>query len=75
MADLKRCRLARDEANLSLKRAKLARDGLAESLKLAQETLLQAQIALQTDRAAARQAELRTVIAAAETDLASLPRC
>ena len=74
MADLKRRRLARDEADLSLKRAELARDGLAESLKLAQETLLQAQIALQTDRAAARQAELRTVIAAAETDLANLQR-
>ena len=48
--------------------------GLAESLKLAQETLLQAQIALQTDRTAARQAELRAAIAAAETDLAALRR-
>ncbi len=72
LADLKRRRLERDEADLGLKRAELARDGLAESLKLAQETLLQAQIALQTDRAAARQAELRAAIAAAETDLAAL---
>ena len=64
----------RDEADLSLKRAELARDGLQESFKLAQETLLQAQIALQTDRTAAHQAELRAAIAAAETDLAALRR-
>ena len=74
LADLKRRRLERDEADLGLKRAELARDGLRESLKLAQETLLQAQLALQTDRTAARQAELRAAIAAAETDLAALRR-
>jgi uncharacterized protein YPO0396 len=74
LAGLKHRRLARDEADLGLKRAELARDGLAESLKLAQETLLQAQIALQTDRTATRQAELRTAIAAAEADLAALQR-
>ncbi|MGE5603031.1 MAG: ATP-binding protein, partial [Nitrososphaerales archaeon] len=72
LAGLKRRRLERDEADLSLKRAELGRDGLAESLKLAQEALLQAQLALQTDRTAARQAELRAAIAAAETDLAAL---
>jgi uncharacterized protein YPO0396 len=74
LADLKRRRLERDEADLGLKRAELARDGLAESLKLAQEALLQAQIALQTDRTASRQAELRAAIAAAETDLTVLQR-
>ncbi len=74
LAGLKRRRLERDEADLGLKRAELARDGLAEGFKLAQETLLQAQIALQTDRAASRQAELRAAIAAAEADLAALQR-
>ena len=74
LADLKRRRLERDEADLGLQRAELARDGLGESLKLAQEALLQAQIALQTDRTAARQAELRAAVAAAETDLAALQR-
>ncbi|OIO89877.1 MAG: hypothetical protein AUK03_13820 [Anaerolineae bacterium CG2_30_64_16] len=74
LAGLKRRRLERDEADLGLKRAELARDGLGESLKLAQETLLQAQLALQTDRTAARQAELRAAIATAETDLAALCR-
>ena len=74
LADLKRRRLERDEADLGLQRAELTRDGLAESLKLAQETLLQAQIALQTDHTAARQAELRAAVAAAETDLAALQR-
>ncbi|MDQ1300952.1 MAG: hypothetical protein QG637_873, partial [Chloroflexota bacterium] len=74
LAVLKRRRLERDEADLGLKRAELARDGLAESLKLAQETLLQAQIALQTDRTAARQVELRTALTAAEADLAALQR-
>jgi len=74
LADLKRRRLERDEADLALQRAELARDGLQENLKLAQETLLQAQIALQTDRTAARQAELRAVITRLETDLAALRR-
>jgi uncharacterized protein YPO0396 len=74
LTDLKRRRLERDEADLSLKRAELFRDGLAESLKLTQDTLLQAQIALQTDRTAARQAELAAVIASAEADLAALRR-
>ena len=74
LADLKRRQLERDEADLGLKRAELARDGLAESLKLAQETLLQAQLALQTDRTAARQAELRAAIATTENDLAALQR-
>jgi uncharacterized protein YPO0396 len=74
LGELNRCRLERDEADVSLRRAELARDGLAESLKLAQETLLQAQIALQTDRTATRQAELATAIAAAETDLAAARR-
>ena len=74
LAGLKRRRLERDEADLGLKRAELARDGLGESFKLAQETLLQAQLALQTDRTAARQAELRAAIAAAENDLAALQR-
>ena len=71
---LKRRRLERDEADLGLQRAELARDGLGEGLKLAQETLLQAQLALQTDRTANRQAELRAAIAATETDLAALQR-
>jgi uncharacterized protein YPO0396 len=72
LTDIKRHRLARDEADLSLKRAELTRDGLQESFKLAQETLIQAQLALQTDRTAGRQVELRAAIAAAETDLATL---
>jgi uncharacterized protein YPO0396 len=74
LADLRRRRLERDEADLGLKRAELSRDGLAESLKLAQEALLQTQLALQTDRTAARQAELRAAIVATETDLATLQR-
>ena len=74
LADIKRHRLARDEADLSLKRAELTRDGLQESFKRAQEALIQAQLALQTDRTASRQTELRAAIAAAETDLATLRR-
>jgi len=74
LVDLKHRRLERDEADLGLQRAELARDGLGESLKLAQETLLQAQLALQTDRTALRQSELRTTIASHEADLATLRR-
>jgi uncharacterized protein YPO0396 len=74
LAELKGRRLERDEADLALKRAELARDGLGESLKIAQETLLQAQIALQTDRTAARQGELRTAIAAQTAELDALRR-
>ncbi len=74
LAELKRRRLERDEADLGLKRAELARDGLAESLKLAQEVLLEAQLALQTDRTAARQAELRAAVTAAESDVAEQRR-
>lgn len=74
LADLKRRRLERDEADLALQRAGLARDGLAESLKTAHETLLQAQIALQTDRTATRQEELRIAIAGQETELDALRR-
>jgi uncharacterized protein YPO0396 len=72
LAELKRRRLERDEADLALKRTELARDGLQESLKVAQETLLQAQIALQTDRTAARQSELRAALAVQEAELDAL---
>lgn len=74
LADLKRHRLQRDEADLGLQRVQLTREGLAESLKFAQERLVEAQIALQTDRTAARQSEIGAAIARAESDLAGRER-
>ncbi len=74
LADLKRCRFQRDEADLALKRTEMTRDGLQESLKLAQETLLQAQITLQTDRTATRQDELHSAMAQQEADRVALRR-
>jgi uncharacterized protein YPO0396 len=72
--DLKARRLERDETDLALQRGQLQRDGLAESLKLAQDAQVQAQVALATDRTAARQGELRAAIKEATGRLDTLRR-
>ena len=74
LGELKHRRLERDEVDLALQRAELLRDGLQESFKIAQEALLQAQIALQTDTTATRQQELRMTIAAQSAELETMRR-
>ncbi len=72
LTDLKQRRVDLDEAHLTLNRARLQRDALAEELKRAQNALVEAQVALQTDTAATRERELREKIAALEVELKSL---
>jgi uncharacterized protein YPO0396 len=72
MAKLKRHRLALNQAQLDLSRLGLQRDDLAEELTHARRLLVDAQVALRTDTAAARQNSLREEIACAEAELTDL---
>jgi uncharacterized protein YPO0396 len=72
LAELKRHRLALDQAQLDLSRLGLQRDDLAERLAHARQALVDAQVALRTDTTAARQSSLREEIAHAEAELADL---
>jgi len=72
LAELKRHRLALDQAQLDLSRLGLQRDDLAERLAHARQALVDAQVALRTDTTAARQNTLREEIARAEAELADL---
>ncbi len=72
LADLKRLRQELDEKRVALSRAELQRDELAEQRKLAQEALVQAQVALQTDTTATRTRDLRQKISSLEAQLRDL---
>jgi uncharacterized protein YPO0396 len=63
LAQLKRLRQERDEKHVALSRVELERDGLTERRKLAEQNLLDARVALQTDTSAVRQESLRQQIA------------
>lgn len=72
LANLKTRRLELDETRLALQRAALERDTLDERLRQAQAALLDSRVALQTNRTAAREKELREQIGALETELEGL---
>jgi uncharacterized protein YPO0396 len=71
-AALKERRIELDEANLAFSRAGLQREDLASRLQRAQTLLIDAQVALQTDRTAAREKELRDLLANLTAELATL---
>lgn len=72
LAELKRYRQERDEKQVELSRLELRRDDLAEQIRHANHALIEAQVALRTDAAAARQEALNKEIALLETELAGL---
>lgn len=72
LGNLKTRRLELDEARLALSRAGLQRDELAEGLQHAQNALVDAQVALQTDTTAIREKELREKIAVLDAELGAL---
>ncbi|MGD9317126.1 MAG: SbcC/MukB-like Walker B domain-containing protein [Anaerolineae bacterium] len=61
-----------DEKRMDLSRAELRRGSLEENLGFARQALLDAQVALQTDATAAREAALRQEIAALEEEVTAL---
>ncbi len=71
-AELKNARLKLDEIRLELNRAGIQREQLASNLKYAESALLDAKIALQTDRTAIKQRDLSEKIAAIRTELTLL---
>ena len=73
-AELKNRRLELDELRMQLARLGYQREGLMEQLGHAQHALVEAQIALQTDRTAAREKELREKIAGVQSELGELQR-
>ncbi len=70
--DLKGRRLQLDEARLALSHAELQGEELALRLRYAQSALLDAQVSLQTDQAAAREKELRHKLSALEGEISAL---
>ncbi|MBN1138633.1 MAG: AAA family ATPase [Anaerolineae bacterium] len=74
LADLKRYRLELDEKRLELSRAELRRESLEDTLGFARQALLDAQVALQTDAAAAREKALQQEIGSAQQEVESLQR-
>ena len=74
LAEVRRRRHELDEKRLELSRAELRRDDLEENLKFARQTLLDAQVALQTDATAARERALRKETAALRETVESLRR-
>lgn len=74
LADLKRYRLELDEKRLELSRAELRRESLEDTLGFARQALLDAQVALQTDAAAARDKALRQEIGTVQQAVESLRR-
>ncbi len=73
-AELLRRQNERSEAGVLWQRAAQARDNLQVQRTAAQEALLQAQLALQTDVSAIRQQTLRATLATHESELAALRR-
>lgn len=72
MDDLKSRRLQLDEARLALSRFELQGEELAKHLRYAGSALLDAQVALQTDRTAAREKELCEKLAALQAEITAL---
>ena len=70
--DLKNRRIQLDEANLAFSRAQLQKEDLTQRANRAQTLLVDAQVALQTDRTALRQEELREMISRAAGELTIL---
>ena len=70
--ELKRCRVALEETKLNLSRAELRRDDISEQLKRAENGLLDAKVALQSDLTAIREKELRDKIGLANAELSQL---
>jgi len=72
LTELKRRRLELDEVRLQLSQAEVQRDEMVENLRFAQSALLDARMALETDRTATRQKELETQIATLQSELKTL---
>ncbi|MEK7323652.1 MAG: hypothetical protein AAB217_00160, partial [Chloroflexota bacterium] len=72
LAALKTRRFELDATRLDLSRAALQRDELAGQFKRAQNALVEAQVALQTDVTATREKELREKIATLDAELKEL---
>jgi len=72
LTELKTKRLELDETKLEISRATLQRDQLSEELKRAQNNLIEAQVALQTDVTAQREKELKDQIARLDSELNDL---
>ena len=70
--ELKIRRIQLDEVRLEFSRAEVQRDELAERLKFAQNALLDARMALETDRTAAREKALRAEIETLQAELAKI---
>jgi len=70
--ELQEARLKLDEARLALSRSEIQRDQVSSYLKFAENALLDARIALQTDQTVLRARELRERLAAIEAELADL---
>lgn len=73
-AELKTRRLALEEARLAQSRSELAREQLDERLKHAQAALVDAQVALQSDVSAQREAALRGEIARLTDEIGALEK-
>ena len=72
LTELQRCRIELDETRLNLARADLDRNLVDQSLKRAENNLLDAKVALQSDLSAIREKEYRDKIAALEAELTQL---
>jgi uncharacterized protein YPO0396 len=72
LAELQDRRLELDQARLELNRARLQRDQLGEQIKRTHHSLMEAQVVLQTDTAAARERELRGKISSLDAELKDL---
>jgi len=72
LAELKTRRLQLDETRLALSRAEIQRDVLEERLRFAQNALLDARMALETDCTATRETALQAKISLLESELAHL---
>jgi uncharacterized protein YPO0396 len=72
LAELKRSRLALDQAQVELSRRDLERDELAERLKYGNNALVEAQVALRTDTTAIRKETLEKEIGVLKNRLAEL---
>ena len=72
LAELKNLRLQLDETRLNLSRAELQREELNLRLRQAQAALLEAQVAMQTDRNAGRARKIQEELATLETEIERL---
>jgi uncharacterized protein YPO0396 len=75
LAELKTRRVQLDENRLALSRAEVQRDERTERLRFAQNALFDARVALETDRTASREKELRVEINTLEAEVTHLQQC